>query len=117
LPENTKNGARVVVTGVGAITAQGQTAEALWDGVSAGRVAIRPVQHLPMEGYRTTLGGEVEEKTRPEHDYLQPGGYHDPVFDFAFKATEEALENCGVKETGRIPPERWGVVVGTCRPA
>ena len=44
---------RVVVTGMGAITPQGTSLEEYWDGVRNGRVAIRDVQHLPMEGYRT----------------------------------------------------------------
>ena len=56
-----RNPARVVVTGVGAITSQGPTADALWEGVRDGRVAIRPVEKLPMESYRTRLGGEVKE--------------------------------------------------------
>ena len=53
--------ARVVVTGVGAITAQGSDANALWENVRDGRVAIRDVEKLPMETYRTDLGGEVKD--------------------------------------------------------
>ena len=56
-----------------------------WDGVSAGRVAIRPVQHLPMEGYRTTLGGEVPSTRSPEHEYRRPDDYREPVIDFALQ--------------------------------
>lgn len=105
---------KVVVTGMGAITAQGTSLEAFWDGVRNGRVAIRKMQRLPMDGYRTTLGGEVQETAEPEHDYLQPGGYREPVIDYALKAAEEAFEHCGVHPSGAIPAERWGVVVGTC---
>src|SRR3954470_23878774 len=105
---------RVVVTGVGAITAQGATADALWEGVVGGRVAIRTVDSLPMEGYRTNLGGEVKERVGPEHDYRHPDDYREPVIDFALKASEEAVDQCGVAESGRIPPERWGVVIGSC---
>ena len=64
---------RVVVTGVGAITAQGPTADALWEGVRGGRVAIRDVEHLPMDGYRTELGGEVQEPVAPRARVPQPG--------------------------------------------
>src|SRR5258708_23583279 len=67
-----------------------------------------------MEGYRTTLGGEVQEPTAPTHEYDRPEDYREPVIDFALKASEEALQNCGVYNTGQIPPERWGVVIGTC---
>jgi 3-oxoacyl-[acyl-carrier-protein] synthase II len=102
------------VTGVGAITAQGPSADALWQNVEAGRVAIGKVAHLPMDGYRTTIGGEVREPVPPERDYDHPDDYREPVIDFALKASEEALAQCGVHATSAIPPERWGVVVGTC---
>jgi 3-oxoacyl-[acyl-carrier-protein] synthase II len=105
---------RVVVTGVGAITGQGTSADDLWEGSKAGRVAIREMDHLPMEGYMTKLGGEVKEKQDPQHDYVHPDGYREPVLDFALKAAEEAVEQCGVLPGGKIPAERWGIVVGTC---
>ncbi len=105
---------RVVVTGMGAVTAQGSNLDAFWEGVRSGRVAIRQVQHLPMDGYRTTLGGEVQEAERPQNEYLHPDDYREPVIDFALKAAEEAFDRCGVHPSGAIPPERWGIVVGTC---
>jgi 3-oxoacyl-[acyl-carrier-protein] synthase II len=123
-----KDTIRVVVTGVGAVTSQGLSADAFWEGVKAGRVAIRPVQRIPMEGYRTRLGGEVSEMVPPSHDYRRPEGYRERVIDFALKAAEEALEASGIEvapnsssdaadlEIGAtsVPPERWGVVIGTC---
>jgi 3-oxoacyl-[acyl-carrier-protein] synthase II len=105
---------RVVVTGLGAITAQGTSADALWEHVRDGRVAIRPVDHLPMEGYMTQLGGEVKEEAPPEHDYAHPDGYREPVLDYGLKAAEEAVQQCGILPGGQIPPERWGIAVGTC---
>src|SRR5918997_1505810 len=105
---------RVVVTGVGAITAQGPTADALWEGVVGGNVAIRDVEGLSMDTYRTSLGGEVKEHVAPEREYRHPDDYREPVIDFALKASEEAVGQCGVAESGKIPPERWGVVIGSC---
>ena len=105
---------RVVVSGLGAITPHGTTADALWQHVRSGDVAIRPVEHLAMEGYMTKIGGEVKEKAPPEHEYEHPDDYSEPIIDFALKASEEALAQCGVHASGKIPPERWGVVVGTC---
>lgn len=104
---------RVVVTGLGAITSQGNSLQDFWEGVSSGRVAIREVTHLPMDGYRTSLGGEVQDPALPEHDFLHPDGFHDRALDFTVKAAEEAMASCGVG-VGPIPAERWGVVIGTC---
>jgi 3-oxoacyl-[acyl-carrier-protein] synthase II len=111
--DNSKRRYRVVVTGLGAITSQGNSLQDFWDGVSGGRVAIREVRHMPMEGYRTRLGGEVQDPAAPEHAYLNPDGFHDRALDFTVKAAEEAMARCGV-QVGEIPAERWGVVIGTC---
>jgi 3-oxoacyl-[acyl-carrier-protein] synthase II len=108
-----KEPARVVVTGVGAVTAQGISADAFWEGVKSGRVAIREVKKVPMDGYRTRIAGEVQEEVRPSHDYTRPEDHRDPVIDFALKAAEEALEKSRVR-VDAIPAERWGVVMGTC---
>ncbi|MGO9977019.1 MAG: beta-ketoacyl synthase N-terminal-like domain-containing protein [Solirubrobacteraceae bacterium] len=106
-------GTRVVVTGMGVISPQGATLEEFWDGVREGRVAIRKVEHLSMEGFRTALAGEVQVLEPPEHEYLNPDGFHDRAIDFTLRAAEEAMRNCGVG-VGPVPPERWGVVIGTC---
>src|SRR5687767_8059668 len=104
---------RVVVTAVGAVTAQGASADAFWEGVKAGRVAIRPVRQIPMEGYSTRIGGEVQEEVVPEHSYRHPEGHPERVIDFALKAAEDALATSGI-EIDRIPAGRWGAVIGTC---
>lgn len=102
---------RVVVTAVGAITAQGAGAAALWRGLNAGRVAIRPVRGLDMSGYRTRLGGEVD-----------PTGTHegDAALRFALAAAREAMADAGIwpaayaKSPSAVAAHRWGVIVGTC---
>ncbi|MGO9898614.1 MAG: beta-ketoacyl synthase N-terminal-like domain-containing protein [Solirubrobacteraceae bacterium] len=104
---------RVVVTGMGAVTSQGATLNDFWEGVRGGRVAIREVKHLSMEGLRTRLGGEVQTDAQPTHEYLNPDGFHDRALDFTIRAAEEAMANCGVG-AGQVAPERWGVVIGTC---
>ena len=113
MSHNNHQPVRVVVTGVGAVTSQGGTATALWDAVSNGRVAIRPVQNWPMDGYRTRIAGEVQETVVPEHDYDRPADHRERVIDFSMKAAEEALEASGVS-LDRLPAARWGVVMGTC---
>ena len=104
---------RVVVVGMGAVTALGPTAADLWEGALAGRVAITEVEHWPMDGYRTRLGGEVKDTTPPKRDYPRPSDYRDPIMDFAFRAAEEAYEASGITHD-IVPPERFGLVVGTC---
>jgi 3-oxoacyl-[acyl-carrier-protein] synthase II len=102
-----------VVTGLGAVTPEGVGLDAYWAGVRGGVVAIREVEHLPMDGYRTQLGGEVTDDFTPTREYLQPDGFHDRAIDFTMRAAEEAMSSSGTAAE-QVPPERWGVVIGTC---
>jgi 3-oxoacyl-[acyl-carrier-protein] synthase II len=104
---------RVMICGLGAVTSQGATAADLWDGVSAGRVAIRPVQGLEMDGLRTRLGGEVLDRSAPRADYRRPADFREPAIDFALRAAEEAVADAG-ELLNAVAPERRAVVVGTC---
>ncbi|MBF9070601.1 beta-ketoacyl-[acyl-carrier-protein] synthase family protein [Streptacidiphilus fuscans] len=104
----------VVVVSVGAITPQGGSAEALWDGVRAGKVAISPVRRLPMDGYQTTLGGEVTEPRAPGYDYAPGSDSRDLSVEYALAAAEEAMASSGLRVGADIPAERWGVAYGTC---
>lgn len=104
----------VVIASVGAITPHGGSAEALWDGVRAGRVAISPVRRLPMGDYQTSLGGEITEPCAPGYDYAPDSEARDRSIDFALTAAEEAMAGSGLRVGTDIPAERWGVAYGTC---
>ncbi|MET7727074.1 beta-ketoacyl-[acyl-carrier-protein] synthase family protein [Streptomyces mirabilis] len=104
----------VVIAAVGAITPLGGSAEALWEGVRAGRVAISPVRRLPMDHYQTGLGGEVTEPCSPAYDYAPDCDARDRSIDFALAAAEEAMAGSGLRVGTDIPAERWGVAYGTC---
>ncbi|SDU39774.1 beta-ketoacyl-[acyl-carrier-protein] synthase family protein [Jiangella alkaliphila] len=105
--------ARVAVVSVGAITSQGPTASDLWQGAEKGRVAIGPVRHMSMEGFRTGLAGEVQDEHRPRGRTGYPNGYRDRAVEFALVAAEEAMSASGLG-TDDVPSDRWGVVVGSC---
>ena len=110
---NVNGNPRVVVAGVGAVTSHGVGADVLWNNVRSGQVAIRQVRNLPMDGYRTRLGGEVRDRIVPERDYRRPPDWREPAIDFALAAAEEAMQRAaGV--LAHVDPARAGVVVGTC---
>lgn len=106
--------AGVVVASVGAITSHGRSAEALWAGVRAGHVSIAPVRRLTMDGYQTTLGGEVTAPCSPGYDYAPGSDARDRTIDYALVAAEEAMAGSGLRVGADIPAERWGVAYGTC---
>ncbi len=51
---------RVVITGMGALSALGATTRELWDGLLANRSGVRRVQRLVDSGITVTSGGEVD---------------------------------------------------------
>lgn len=51
---------RVVITGMGALSALGATTRELWDGLLANRSGVRRVQRLVDSGINVTTGGEVD---------------------------------------------------------
>lgn len=50
---------RVAITGMSAVSPFGLTAGALWDGLVAGRSAVRPIARFTAAGLPVTTGGEV----------------------------------------------------------
>ncbi len=51
--------ARVVVTGMGAVTPLGSSVEQFWDGLVAGRSGIGPITLCDTTGYPTRIAGEI----------------------------------------------------------
>ncbi|MDX2346082.1 MAG: beta-ketoacyl synthase N-terminal-like domain-containing protein [Legionella sp.] len=51
---------RVFVTGVGALSACGNTSDALWDAVLAGETGIAPIQNANLSSWSHQLGGELK---------------------------------------------------------
>ncbi|GAA4725779.1 beta-ketoacyl-[acyl-carrier-protein] synthase family protein [Brevibacillus fulvus] len=108
-----KNSARakVVVTGLGAVTALGENVETLWTAVKAGTHGIYPVESLDMSGYMTRIAGEVKGKLSDvAHAHVRQT--MDRAILFATKAAEEALADAGLRSEQL--PERTGCIMGTC---
>src|SRR4030095_16411954 len=51
---------RVVITGMGALSALGATTQDLWNGLRANRSGVRRVKRLVDSGINVTTGGEVD---------------------------------------------------------
>jgi nodulation protein E len=89
---------RVVITGLGAISALGHTTSQFWDALKHGRSGIQALKGLPTEQLKIQIGAEVPDY-RPE-DYFSPQDL--PLLDrfsqFALLASREALADAGLDE-------------------
>ena len=106
------HGRRVVVTGVGMVTALGHNASDCWANLVAGTSGIRRVSLFDPEGYECQVAGEVPDFDASLYMERKEARRADRVTQFAFVAAEEAL-----KQSGYLVDEANGkdfaVIVGT----
>jgi 3-oxoacyl-[acyl-carrier-protein] synthase II len=98
---------RAVITGLGSVSPFGRGVAALWDGLVAGRKALRPITLFSTEGLRSPLGGEVP-------GYAPPAAPGEPTRAerFLHDALAEASADAGLRPGG-FDPARAALVIGT----
>ena len=105
---------RVVVTGLGVVSPIGIGVDTFWKSALAGRsgvVALPAFENLPAEAYRSRVAGQVldfDPGRLPEQIHAER---LDRYAQLALLATQEAVENSGLR-LERENPRRVGVVVG-----
>ena len=84
---------RVVITGMGALSALGATTHDLWNGLLENRSGVRRVQHLVDSGITVTTGGEVDavspENVERDHEIANR------AIDDALAESQRAAAECG----------------------
>jgi 3-oxoacyl-[acyl-carrier-protein] synthase II len=105
---------RVVITGMGAITALGSV-KSLWEGLKAGRSGITRIETIPVEHVGVKIGGEVRnfDPTQYIEDHKEARRMG-RASQFAVAAATMAIEDAGltkaeIEEQG----ERSAVVIGS----
>jgi len=104
--------ARVVVTGMGAVTPIGQNLPDFWQGLVAGRSGIARVTHFDVSNFRSQLAGEVKD-FRPElWCEKKAADRMDRFTQFAVAAAAMAVADAGLDATN-FDPVRAGVIIGS----
>lgn len=115
--ENTTDafaGRRVVITGIGAVTALGLSAEQTWRGALAGCSGVASITHFDATGYPSRIAAEIRgwEDVRSTWMDRKDARRMDRFVQFAVAAARMAVEDAGL----RITPEnrdRIGVCIGS----
>ena len=94
---------RVVVTGMGALTAAGAGVELFWTACVEGRSALRPVTRFDVADFGSVQAGEVGEPLPATEERASA---------FALLAAAESLAAAGLRRDDL--PTASGVVLGTC---
>lgn len=102
-PRSAAERPRVVVTGLGMVTAAGTGVEASWSALVNGESALAPIEGFDASAYGNPLGGEAR--------HLPPLDDVDRSFQLLDLALEEVVEDAGW--TAREQGSETGVVLGT----
>jgi len=103
---------RIVVTGVGAITPLGLTADEYWDGLINGRSAIGPITRFDTARYPVKVAAEVKGFEPTDYMDIKRVDRTALCTQYAIAAAGMALSAAGL-DTAREKPERLGTVIAT----
>ncbi len=110
--DEVSNKRRVVVTGIGTVTAFGNGVDSLWDNLIAGKSGISAIESFDTTEYPSKVGSEALQFAAA--DFMDPkeARRNDRYTHFAVAASKLALTDAGV-DTTKVDPEQFGVLVGS----
>ncbi|MEY4272182.1 MAG: hypothetical protein RL250_1048 [Verrucomicrobiota bacterium] len=106
------NPRRVVVTGIGCLSALGPDTEAFWDGLTKGRSGISRITRFDPTDFPSKVGAEIRD--------FDPGKFMDPkeakrndrYTQYAVAASRMAVNDAKLDVT-KVDSERFGVIIGS----
>jgi 3-oxoacyl-[acyl-carrier-protein] synthase II len=103
---------RVVVTGVGAVSAVGIGAEAVWESISAGRSGVVPITHFDASAYSTRFGAYINDWDPTPWIDAKEARRMARFQQFAVASAQMAMDDSGLV-IDESNAERVGVIVGS----
>lgn len=104
---------RVVITGMGIISAIGNNTADFWQSLRAGRCGIGPIEAVDRMQLKYQNGAEVRGFDPREHFTPKRVDLLDRFAQFALVAAQEAVADAGNEWTPRLR-EGTGIVIGSC---
>src|SRR3954468_24679368 len=103
---------RVVVTGLGAVTALGHDVEAFWAALVAGRSGIRRVTLFDPAEFASQIGAEVRDWDPAQHMDPKETRRNDRYTHFGFVAAKQAVADARL-DAAAEDGDRMGVIIGS----
>ena len=103
---------RVVVTGLGVISAIGCAKEEFWDNLIKGKSGVGPLTHFDATQYDSRIAGEV--KNFAPHPFISSKDLRrmERFVQFGVTAAKNAIDDSGL-DVSKEDPYRIGVIVGS----
>ena len=102
---------RVVVTGIGAVSPLGNTAEETWQNMVAGVSGAAPITHFDTSKFKTQFACEVKNFDPSQFIDRKEARKMDPYCQFGLSAAIIAVDDSGL-DLEAINKNRVGVVLG-----
>ena len=103
---------RVVVTGLGVLAPNGNSAEAFWEAVTEGRSGIGPITHFDASHHDVKIAGEVKEFDPTPALDRKEARRNDPFVHYAVFVARQAFDHSGL-DPQKIDADRFGVIFGS----
>ena len=104
---------RVVITGIGGVSPNGNTKEEFWKNIRAGKSGIRTIQSMDTSKYDCHIAGEVIDfDPTPWFNNHKEARRADRYFQLAMAASKQAVKDSGLNPDA-LDPHRIGVMVGS----
>jgi 3-oxoacyl-[acyl-carrier-protein] synthase II len=109
-PEEVKNGRRVVVTGLGAVSPVGHDVPSMWEALIAGESGVDYISSFDTSAFETKFAAEVKDFDASTYVDRKQARHMDKFSQFAVAASLQAVESSRLKINGNN--EDVGVIVG-----
>ncbi|PZE22487.1 beta-ketoacyl-ACP synthase II [Paenibacillus xerothermodurans] len=104
---------RVVITGMGVMTALGHDLETFWGNLMAGKSGVGMIELFDVSDYPTRIAAEVKNFDPAQYFDKKEARRMDRFVQFAVAASLAALKDAGLDVQQDTDPERVGVYVGS----
>ncbi|SDM96728.1 3-oxoacyl-[acyl-carrier-protein] synthase II [Paenibacillus sp. yr247] len=104
---------RVVITGMGVVTALGQDLETFWGNLTSGQSGISLIENFDVSEYPTRIAAEIKDFKIEDYVDRKESRRMDRFVQFAVAAALNALKDADLNVQEDTDPERVGVSVGS----
>ncbi|MGZ7440563.1 beta-ketoacyl-ACP synthase II [Paenibacillus sp. TH7-28] len=104
---------RVVITGMGVVTALGQDLDTLWNNLVEGKSGVSAIDSFDVSEYPTRIAASVKDFNPEDYMDRKEARKMDRFVQFATAAAKSALDDSGLNITEQADPERVGVMIGS----
>jgi 3-oxoacyl-[acyl-carrier-protein] synthase II len=104
---------RVVITGMGVVTALGQDLETFWGNLTSGKSGISLIENFDVSEYPTRIAAEVKDFNIENYVDRKESRRMDRFVQFAVAGALNALKDANLNVKEDTDPERVGVSVGS----